>query len=154
MTELRAKARASGVYMRVVKNTLARKAMAGTSFESMGPQLKGPLVLAFSKDDPGAAARLIKDFAKTNDKGELVKQPFGPWMRSAFGLLAKLKGLLDETGTDWAVIDVAGFAARKAESERRGKRRGGSGHFGYGPLCGSRCGTCWRARCSATPRWR
>ena len=42
--------------------------MAGTTFESMGPQLKGPLVLAFSKDDPGAAARLIKDFAKTNDK--------------------------------------------------------------------------------------
>lgn len=68
MTELRAKARASGVYMRVVKNTLARKAMAGTSFESVGSQLKGPLVLAFSKDDPGAAARLIKDFAKANDK--------------------------------------------------------------------------------------
>jgi large subunit ribosomal protein L10 len=68
MTDLRAKARAGGVYMRVVKNTLARKAMAGTSFESMGPRLKGPLVLAFSKDDPGAAARLIKDFAKTNDK--------------------------------------------------------------------------------------
>lgn len=68
MTDLRAKARAGGVYMRVVKNTLARKAMAGTAFESMGPQLKGPLVLAFSKDDPGAAARLIKDFAKSNDK--------------------------------------------------------------------------------------
>lgn len=68
MTDLRAKARAGGVYMRVVKNTLARKAMAGTAFESMGPQLKGPLVLAFSKDDPGAAARLIKDFAKTHDK--------------------------------------------------------------------------------------
>lgn len=68
MTELRAKARAKGVYMRVVKNTLARKALAGTSFESMGPKLKGPLVLAFSKDDPGAAARVVKDFAKTNEK--------------------------------------------------------------------------------------
>jgi large subunit ribosomal protein L10 len=68
MTELRAKARASGVYMRVVKNTLARKALAGTVFESMGTVLKGPLVLAFSKDDPGAAARVIKDFAKANDK--------------------------------------------------------------------------------------
>ena len=52
MTELRAKARAKGVQMRVVKNTLARKAMVGTSFEAVGPQLKGPLVLAFSKDDP------------------------------------------------------------------------------------------------------
>jgi large subunit ribosomal protein L10 len=68
MTDLRAKARAQGVYMRVVKNTLARKALAGTAFESMGAVLKGPLVLAFSKDDPGAAARVIKDFAKANDK--------------------------------------------------------------------------------------
>jgi len=68
MTELRAKARKSGVYVRVVKNTLARKALAGTSFEAVGPKLKGPLVLAFSKDDPGAAARVVKDFSKANDK--------------------------------------------------------------------------------------
>jgi large subunit ribosomal protein L10 len=68
MTELRSKARKSGVYMRVVKNTLARKALAGTAFESVGPKLKGPLVLAFSKDDPGAAARVVKDFAKLNEK--------------------------------------------------------------------------------------
>ena len=68
MTDLRAKARRQGVYMRVVKNTLARKALAGTSFESVGPKLKGPLVLAFSKDDPGAAARVVKDFAKANEK--------------------------------------------------------------------------------------
>ncbi len=68
MTELRARARAKGVYVRVVKNTLARKALAGTSFEAIGSLLKGPLVLAFSKDDPGAAARVVKDFAKTNDK--------------------------------------------------------------------------------------
>ena len=68
MTELRAKARGQGVYMRIVKNTLARKALVGTSFESIGPKLKGPLVLAFSKDDPGAAARVVKDFAKGNDK--------------------------------------------------------------------------------------
>jgi large subunit ribosomal protein L10 len=68
MTELRAKARKQGVYMRVVKNTLARKALAGTSFESVGPKLKGPLVLAFSKDDPGAAARVVKEFAKANEK--------------------------------------------------------------------------------------
>jgi large subunit ribosomal protein L10 len=68
MTELRSKARAAGVYMRVVKNTLARKALSGTMFENIGPVLKGPLVLAFSKDDPGAAARVIKAFAKDNDK--------------------------------------------------------------------------------------
>jgi large subunit ribosomal protein L10 len=56
------------VCMRVVKNTLARKALVGTAFENIGPSLKGPLVLAFSKDDPGAAARVIKDFAKANEK--------------------------------------------------------------------------------------
>jgi len=68
LTELRAKARTSGVYLRVVKNTLARRAVAGTQFECVGTSLKGPLVLAFSKDDPGAAARLVKAFAKDNDK--------------------------------------------------------------------------------------
>lgn len=68
MTQLRAEARSKGVYMRVVKNTLARRAVAGTVFEPIGSHLKGPLVLVFSKDDPGAAARVVKDFAKTNDK--------------------------------------------------------------------------------------
>ena len=68
MTDLRAKARAQGVYMRVIKNTLARKAFAGTAFEPVGPKLKGPLVLAFSKDDPGAAARVVKAFSKDHDK--------------------------------------------------------------------------------------
>src|SRR4051794_18405337 len=68
MTDLRSKARAQGVYMRVVKNTLARKALAGTAFEPVGPKLKGPLVLAFSKDDPGAAARVVRAFAKDNEK--------------------------------------------------------------------------------------
>lgn len=68
MTDLRAKARKSGVYLRVVKNTLARKAIAGTAFECVGKSLKGPLILAFSKDDPGAAARLVKAFAKDHDK--------------------------------------------------------------------------------------
>ncbi len=68
MTELRAKARGQGVYMRVVKNTLARKAFAGTAFEPVGPKLKGPLVLAFSKDDPGAAARVVKAFSKDHEK--------------------------------------------------------------------------------------
>jgi large subunit ribosomal protein L10 len=68
MTELRRQARNSGVYLRVVKNTLARLAVKGTDFECMQDELTGPLVLAFSQEDPGAAARVIKDFAKTNDK--------------------------------------------------------------------------------------
>ena len=68
MTDLRSKARKSGVYLRVVKNTLARKAIAGTAFECVGKSLKGPLILAFSKEDPGAAARVVKAFAKDHDK--------------------------------------------------------------------------------------
>jgi large subunit ribosomal protein L10 len=68
MTSLRAAARGSGVYMKVVKNTLARRAVEGTSFECMQESFKGPLVLAFSREDPGAAARVIKAFAKDHDK--------------------------------------------------------------------------------------
>lgn len=68
MTELRAKARDGGVYLRVVKNTLARRAVEGTDFECLNEALVGPLVLAFSQEDPGAAARVMKDFAKGNDK--------------------------------------------------------------------------------------
>lgn len=68
LTQLRKKARESGVYLRVVKNTLARKAVDGTSFACMQDGLVGPLILAFSLEDPGSAARLISAFAKTNDK--------------------------------------------------------------------------------------
>lgn len=68
MTDLRAKARTGGVYLRVVKNTLARRAVNGTEYECLQDTLTGPLVLAFSQEDPGAAARVLKDFAKENDK--------------------------------------------------------------------------------------
>jgi len=68
MTELRAKARSGGVYLRVVKNTLARRAIDGTDFDCMKDALIGPLVLAFSQEDPGSAARVLKDFSKENDK--------------------------------------------------------------------------------------
>lgn len=68
MTELRKQARDGGVYMRVVKNTLARRAVEGTDFECMQDGLQGPLVLAFSREDPGAAARVLKAFAKDHDK--------------------------------------------------------------------------------------
>ena len=68
MTELRRNARKAGVYLRVVKNTLAGRALAGTDFECLKPGLKGPLLLAFSREEPGAAARLVKDFAKGNEK--------------------------------------------------------------------------------------
>lgn len=68
LTELRAKARQGGVYLKVAKNTLVRRAVDGTEYQCVADALVGPLLYAFSKDDPGAAGRLIKDFAKANDK--------------------------------------------------------------------------------------
>ena len=68
MTQLHARARETGVYLRVVKNTLARRALAETDFACTQDRLVGPLVLAFSMEDPGAAARLWRDFFKENDK--------------------------------------------------------------------------------------
>jgi large subunit ribosomal protein L10 len=67
MTEFRARARGEGVYVRVVKNTLARRALEGTEFECLKDVLQGPLLLAFSTEDPGAAARVVKGFAKDNE---------------------------------------------------------------------------------------
>ena len=77
MTQLRKEARNAGVYLRVVKNTLARRAIAGTSFECMQDTLKGPLLIAFAKDDPGAAARVIKDFAKEHEALKAVSLSAG-----------------------------------------------------------------------------
>jgi len=68
MTKLRQDARNAGVYLRVVRNTLARRALTDTGYACMSDSLKGPLLLAFSKDEPAAAARIVRDFAKDNDK--------------------------------------------------------------------------------------
>jgi large subunit ribosomal protein L10 len=67
MTELRAKAREDGVFLKVAKNTLVRRAVEGTDYECMQDSLTGPLLFAFSMDDPGAAARLVKDYSKGHD---------------------------------------------------------------------------------------
>lgn len=77
MTALRAAARKQGVYLRVVRNTLARRALAGSRFECMSERLVGPLVLAFSKDDAGAAARVIDEYARTNEKLVVKLVSFG-----------------------------------------------------------------------------
>lgn len=68
LTLLRREARANGVYLRVIKNTLARRAVEGTDFACMQEGLTGPLILAFSMEDPGAAARVIKDFVKGHER--------------------------------------------------------------------------------------
>ena len=68
MTAMRKKARENGVFLKVVKNTLAARAVEGTEFECTKDVLTGPLLYAFSTEEPGAAGRLIKEFAKGNDK--------------------------------------------------------------------------------------
>lgn len=71
LTDLRTKARNSGVDLRVIRNTLARRALKGTDFECMEEALVGPLVFGFARNEPSAAARLFKEFAKVNAKLEV-----------------------------------------------------------------------------------
>lgn len=92
MDDLRAKARDGGVYLRVVKNTLARRALEGTEYACLQDTLVGPLVMAFSQEDPGAAARVVKDFTKENDKLAVKALSIGGQLLEASELdrLAKL----------------------------------------------------------------
>lgn len=95
MTDLRASARNAGVYLRVVKNTLARRAVDGTEFACMKETLKGPILLAFAKEDPGAAARIIRDFAKEHEALKAVSLAAGGKLMPASDLdqLAELPTL-------------------------------------------------------------
>lgn len=92
MDDLRAKAREGGVYLRVVKNTLARRALEGTEYACLQESLVGPLVMAFSQEDPGSAARVVKDFTKENDKLAVKALSIGGQLLEASELdrLAKL----------------------------------------------------------------
>jgi large subunit ribosomal protein L10 len=92
MTELRKNARENKVYLRVVRNTLLKKAVEGTDFECIQEALVGPTILALSEEDPGAAARVLKDFAKENDEFEIRALSVGGELLDAgqIDVLAKL----------------------------------------------------------------
>lgn len=83
LTTLRKNARENGVYLRVVRNTLLKRAFEGTQYECLAPALKGPTILAFSLSDPGAAARVLKDFAKAKEKFEVKALAVGGKMLPA-----------------------------------------------------------------------
>jgi len=87
VTALRAKARESGVYLRVLKNTLVRRAVAGTPFEGLASQLVGPLIYGISKD-PVAPAKVMNEFAKTNDKLVLKAGAMPNYVMDANGVKA------------------------------------------------------------------
>ena len=92
MTALRSQAREANVKLRVVRNTLAKRAVAGTDYECAQESFKGPSLLAFSMEDPGAAARIFKDFAKENEKFEVKALAVGGQLLNAnqIDVLAKL----------------------------------------------------------------
>ena len=113
LTKLRSNARQSGVYLRVLRNTLARRAVTGTGFATLSDQMVGPLIYSMSAD-PVAAAKVLNDFAKGNDKLILKAGAFAGKLLDKAGiqalasipsreeLLAKLLGVMK--------APVAGFA--------------------------------------------
>ncbi|HAR91193.1 MAG: 50S ribosomal protein L10 [Pseudomonadales bacterium] len=92
MTALRKNARENKVYLRVVRNTLLKRAVADTDFECIQEVLVGPTILALSQEDPGAAARVLKDFAKENEEFEIKALSVGGELMDAnqIDVLAKL----------------------------------------------------------------
>ena len=77
ITDVRKKARESGVYLKVIRNTLARRAVEGTEFECLTDAFVGPTMVAFSQEDPGSAARLLKDCAKEYEALEVKALSIG-----------------------------------------------------------------------------
>ena len=92
MTSLRKTAREAGIQVRVIRNTLAKRAFEGTEFECLSDAMLGPNILAFSLEDPGAGARLFKDFAKENEAFEVKALSVGGKLLPAekIDVLAKL----------------------------------------------------------------
>ncbi|MBN9331756.1 MAG: 50S ribosomal protein L10 [Comamonas sp. SCN 67-35] len=127
MTKLRASARSQGVSLSVLKNTLARRAVNGSSFEVLVDQMTGPLIYGFS-EDAVAAAKVVADFAKTNEKLVIRGGAFGGKALDVNGvkqlasipsrevLLAQLCGLLMSPISRTAVV-LGALAAKKGEGE-------------------------------------
>ena len=126
LTKLRAKARESGVYLRVLKNTLVRRAVEGTPFADLSSHMVGPLIYGIA-DDPIAAAKVLNDFAKSNDKLILKAGSYAGETLDAAGvkalasipsreeLLAKLLGVMMAPLTGMAIS--LGALAKKREEE-------------------------------------
>ena len=126
MTNLRNKARSSGVSLSVLKNTLARRAVTGSSFEVVADQMTGPLIYGFSVDAV-AAAKVVADFAKTNDKLVIRGGVYGGKALDANGvkelasiptkevLLSQLCGLLKSPISRTAVV-LGALATKKGEA--------------------------------------
>ena len=126
LTKLRSDARAKGVYMRVLKNTLARRAVAGTPFEVAADKMVGPLIYSFSVDAV-AAAKVVSDFAKGNEKFAIMAGAYGGKILDKAGvqtlanipskevLLSQLLGLMQSPVSGLARV-ISALAAKKSEA--------------------------------------
>jgi len=123
MTALRARAREAGVYLRVVKNTLARRAVSDTGFSVIADALKGPLILAFSFDEPASAARVLTEFAKVNDKLviRVVALPGQLLTPADASMLAKMPTKDEAIGTLMAVMKAPVEKLARTVNEVPGK---------------------------------
>ena len=126
MTELRKQAREAGVSLRVVRNTLATRAVEGTDYECLKDSVVGPTLIAFSNEHPGAGARILKDFAKENEDLELRAAAFEGELTD-IGLLAslptfdeaiaKLMSVMKEASAGKLVRTIAAIRDQKEEQE-------------------------------------
>ena len=126
LTKLRAQARKSSVYLRVLKNTLVRRAVVGSPFEALAEEMSGPLIYSISQD-PVAAAKVLNDFAKTNEKlvlkagsyaGKMLDKPGIQALASIPSreeLLAKLLGVMKAPVSGFAVA-LGALAKQREES--------------------------------------
>jgi len=124
MTALRKEAREAGVWMKVVRNTLARRAVEGTEFECLKDSLVGPSLIAFSQEHPGAAARIFKKFAKENEDFEVKTGAFGGDVVSVDMLatlptydeaIAKLMSVMKEASAGKLVRTLAALREQKEQ---------------------------------------
>ncbi|MFC6634492.1 50S ribosomal protein L10 [Microbulbifer taiwanensis] len=124
MTALRKEARENGVWLKVVRNTLARRALAGTEYECLTEKFVGPSIIAFSKEHPGAGARILSAFAKDNDKLELKGAAFEGALADVAMLatlptydeaIAKLMSVLKEASAGKLVRTIAAIRDQKEQ---------------------------------------
>ncbi|WP_445620731.1 50S ribosomal protein L10 [Kushneria sp. Sum13] len=129
MTALRKKARDNGVQLRVVRNTLARRALQGTSWECLNETFVGPSLLAFSLEHPGAGARLLRDFAREQPKFEVKALAYEGELIDAKDIdrlaslptydeaIAKLMSVMKEASAGKLVRTLAALRDQKQEEE-------------------------------------
>jgi large subunit ribosomal protein L10 len=125
MTALRKEAREAGVWLKVVRNTLAKRAVEGTDYACLQDTFKGPSIIAFSTEHPGAGARILKDFAKGNDnfelkaaafEGEIVDVAMLASLPTYDEAIAKLMACMKEAAAGKLVRTIAAVRDQKEEA--------------------------------------